>query len=163
MPTIPSWHAVLSDPGEFDVDRSRQRRRYRPSPCSDRLGTPEYSRNPFHARELFRGFSGSHIATAYQVACPLYGSDRIAPAIGGFYFWASGRSVTLPTSRYDYSSDWTPLLVRLSLTGMAASLAAPEPQLMSEDRTKDRQRCSLRFDLKVNRGATSVVRSFAVI
>jgi hypothetical protein len=43
-----------------------------------------------------------------------------------FYFWASGRSVTLPASRYDYSSDWTPLLVRLSLTGMAASLAAPE-------------------------------------
>jgi hypothetical protein len=58
---------------------------------------------------------------------PLNGSDQIAPAIGGFYFWASGRSVTLPASRYNYSSDWTPLLVRLSLTGMAARLAAPTP------------------------------------
>ena len=65
-----------------------------------------------------------------KLLAPLNGSDRIAPAIGGFYFWASGRSVTLPASRYDYSSDWTPLLVRLSLTGMAASLAAPEHQLM---------------------------------
>jgi hypothetical protein len=69
---------------------------------------------------------------------PLNGSDRIAPAIGGFYFWASGRSVTLPASRYNYSSDWTPLLVRLSLTGMAASLAAPERQLMLGDRTNRR-------------------------
>src|SRR5262252_7452593 len=51
---------------------------------------------------------------------------RVARAtIGGFYFWASGRSVALPASRYNYSSDWTPLLVRLSLAGMAASLAAP--------------------------------------
>jgi hypothetical protein len=65
-----------------------------------------------------------------KLLAPLNGSDRIAPAIGGFYFWASGRSVTLPASRYNYSSDWTPLLVRLSLTGMAASLAAPERQLM---------------------------------
>jgi hypothetical protein len=119
MPSSPT-------PGSSTSNRSRHRRRHRPSPCSDRLGTPEKSRNPFHARELFRGFSGSHIATACQVACPPDGSDRIAPAIEGFYFWASGRSVTLPASRYNYSSDWTPLLVRLSLTGMAASLAAPD-------------------------------------
>jgi hypothetical protein len=59
------------------------------------------------AGELFRGSSGLHIATACQAASPLYGSDRIAPAIGGFYFWALGRSVTLPASRYNNSSHWT--------------------------------------------------------
>jgi len=57
---------------------------------------------------------------------PLNGSDRIAPAIGDFYIWASGRSVALPTSRDNYNSDWTPLLAGLSPAGMAASLAAPD-------------------------------------
>jgi hypothetical protein len=56
---------------------------------------------------------------------PLNGSDRIAPAIGDFYFWASSRSVALPASRYGYNSDWTPLLTGLAPAGMAASLAAP--------------------------------------
>jgi hypothetical protein len=49
-----------------------------------------------------------------KLLAPLNGSDRIAPAIGGFYFWASGRSVTLPASRYNYSSDWTYMRIRLS-------------------------------------------------
>jgi hypothetical protein len=65
-------------------------------------------------------------ATACQFACPPCSDPTGFPAVGGFYFWASGRLVTLPASRYNYSSDWTPLLVRLSLTGMAASLAAPD-------------------------------------
>ena len=42
-----------------------------------------------------------------KLLAPLNGSDRITPAIGGFYFWASGRSVTLPASRYIDSSDWS--------------------------------------------------------
>src|SRR6516162_5772637 len=67
---IPSWHAVLSDPGELDIVSSRQRRRHRPSPSVDRLGTPDNPANPFRAGVAFRGFSGSHIATACQVACP---------------------------------------------------------------------------------------------
>ena len=49
---------------------SRQRRRHRPSPSVDRLSTPETPANPFRAGVAFRGFSGSHIATACQVACP---------------------------------------------------------------------------------------------
>ena len=57
---------------------------------------------------------------------PLHGSDRIAPAIGDFYIWASGRSVALPTSRDNCNRDWTPLLAELSPAGMAASLAAPD-------------------------------------
>jgi hypothetical protein len=60
-----------------------------------------------------------------KLLAPLNGSDRITPAIGDFYFWASSRSVTLPTSRYNYSSDWTPLLAGLAPAGTAASFAAP--------------------------------------
>src|SRR5215831_2321591 len=56
---------------------------------------------------------------------PLNGSDRITPAIGDFYFWASSGSVTLPASRYNYSIDWTPLLAGLAPAGTAASFAAP--------------------------------------
>jgi hypothetical protein len=48
------------------------------------------------------------------------------PAVGDFYFRAFNGLVTLPVVGYNYNSDWTHLLVRLSLTGMAASLAAPE-------------------------------------
>ena len=61
-----------------------------------------------------------------KLLAPLNGSDRIAPAIGGFYFWASSRSVTLPASRYNYSIDWTPLLAGLAPAGTAASFAAPK-------------------------------------
>ena len=73
-------------------------------------------------------FGASVVGTLLQpvsLLAPLNGSDRIAPAIGGFYIRASGRSVALPASGYDYNSDWTPLLTGLSPAGMAASLAAP--------------------------------------
>ena len=59
-----------------------------------------------------------------SLLAPLYGPDQITPAIGDFYVWASGGSVALPTARYGYNSDWTPLLAGLSPAGMAASLAA---------------------------------------
>ena len=61
-----------------------------------------------------------------SLLAPLYGSDRIAPAIGDFYFQAFNGSVTLLVAGYDYSSGWTPLLAGLSPAGMAASLAAPD-------------------------------------
>jgi hypothetical protein len=64
-----------------------------------------------------------------ELLVPLNGSDRIAPAIEGFYFWASGRSVTLPASRYNYISDWTPLLVRLSLTTTSAHVGEADQNL----------------------------------
>src|SRR5215472_14947894 len=60
-----------------------------------------------------------------RLLAPLNGSDRITLAIGDFYFWASNGLVTLPASRYDYSSDWTPLLAGLTPAGTAASFAAP--------------------------------------
>jgi hypothetical protein len=50
-------------------------------------------------------------------------------APGGFYFQASNGSVALPVAGYIYNSDWTPLLAGLSPAGMAASLAAPDPDV----------------------------------
>ena len=57
---------------------------------------------------------------------PLNGSDQF-PSRRGFYFQASGRSVTLPAAGYDCNSDRTPLLAGLAPVGMAASFAAREP------------------------------------
>src|SRR6202048_4660860 len=100
-----------------------------PSPRSEQLGTPNPPRNPFHAGQVFRGFPIHAFATACQVArSPV----RIRPtrsAPGSFYFQASNGSVALPVAGYDYNSDWTPLLAGLSPARMAASLAAPEPDL----------------------------------
>jgi hypothetical protein len=67
--TIPSWHAVLSDPGEFDVLIPDSDIDIAFAACGPARHSRK-SRNPFHAGEAFRGFSGSHIATACQVACP---------------------------------------------------------------------------------------------
>src|SRR5262245_60679447 len=77
-----------------------------------------------------------------SLLAPLNGSDRIAPAIGDFYIWASGGSVTLPAARYDYNSDWTPLLAGLSPAGIAASLAALAPTSAWPWRRRDQARCS---------------------
>src|SRR4029077_16674744 len=100
-----------------------------PSPRSEQLGTPNPPRNPFHAGQVFRGFPIHAFATACQVArSPV----RIRPtrsAPGSFYFQASNGSVALPVAGYDYNSDWTPLLAGLSPARMAASLAAPDPDV----------------------------------
>src|ERR1700731_1353061 len=101
-----------------------------PSPRSEQLGTPNPPRNPFHAGQVFRGFPIHAFATACQVArSPV----RIRPtrsALESFYFQASNGSVALPVAGYDYNSDWTPLLAGLSPARMAASLAAPDPDLI---------------------------------
>ena len=125
--TIPSWHAVLSDHGEFDTDKFQSSGvdiGLRRDLTSSAL---PISRNPFHAGHVFRGFSGSHIATACQVARPPCTDLTGLPAIGGFYFQAFDGSVALAVAGYNYSIDWTPMLAGLSPAGMAASLAAPDP------------------------------------
>jgi hypothetical protein len=84
------------------------------------------SSNPLHAVKPFRGLHGSHICYGLpgtRLLGALCGSDR-SPAIGAFYFQASNGSVALPVAGYDYSIDWTPMLVGLSPTGMAARLGA---------------------------------------
>src|SRR5947208_14478208 len=67
---IPSWHAVLFDPGESD---------HRPFQSSDvGIAFAEFSaarhshdsRNPFHAGLDISRLYGSHFAAAYQVARP---------------------------------------------------------------------------------------------
>jgi hypothetical protein len=68
--TIPSWHAILSDLGEFD---------HRPFQSSD-VGVAfagfstarhsQSSRNPFRAGDDFRGFLVHTFATACQIARP---------------------------------------------------------------------------------------------
>jgi len=47
------------------------------------------------------------------------------PANGAFYIQAFSGLVALPAAGYNYNSDWTPLLMGLAPTRMAASLAAP--------------------------------------
>jgi hypothetical protein len=84
------------------------------------------SRNPFHAGFFFEASMVRTLLRPVSLLAPLNGSDQIAPAIGDFYIWASDGSVALPAARYDYNSDWTPLLTGLAPVGMAASLAALE-------------------------------------
>src|SRR5258708_34929854 len=69
----------------------------------------------------------THLVRPTSLLASLNGSDRISPAIGGFYVRAPGGSVTLPAAGYDYNSDWTPLLAGLSPPRMPTSLAATTP------------------------------------
>src|SRR5262249_25918600 len=95
-----------------------------PSSSAYRLGTPNISAIRFTREETFEASWFTHLLRPASLLAPLYGSDRIAPAIGDFYIWASSGSVALPAARYDYNSDWTPLLAGLSPAGIAASFAA---------------------------------------
>src|SRR3954462_7044576 len=99
----------------------------RPSPRSERLGTPKTpairsTRDPVFEASLVRvcyGLSGC--------SPPWTDRTKFPWPTGDFYIQASGGSFALPAAGYDYNSHWTPLLAGLSPAGMAASLAAPEP------------------------------------
>src|ERR1700739_1647440 len=82
------------------------------------------SRNPFHAGGSFRGFHGSHICYGLPVCSAPCTDLTSLPANGAFYIQAFNGSVALLVVGYDYSIDWTPMLVGLSPTRLAASLAA---------------------------------------
>src|SRR4051794_8520643 len=105
----------------------------RPSPRSERLGTPNtpairFTRGPFFEASLVRvcyGLSGC--------SPPWTDRTKFPWPPGAFYIQASGGSVALPAAGYDYNSNWTPLLAGLSPAGMAASLAAPEPKRRDND------------------------------
>jgi hypothetical protein len=98
-----------------------------PSPRVDRLGTPKTPAIRFTRAMTFVASWFTHLVRPTSLLASLNGSDRISPAIGGFYVRASGGSVTLPAAGYDYNSDWTPLLAGLSPARMTTSLAAPTP------------------------------------
>ncbi len=101
--------------------------RHRPSPRSERLGTPVNPAIRF-ARGLYFGASRFAYATACQIARPPT-SDRTRSPLPQRAFTSrlSASLVTLTAAGYDYNIDWTPMLAGLSPAGMAASLAAPNP------------------------------------
>jgi hypothetical protein len=70
------------------------------------------------------GLHSSHICYGLSV-CSAPCTDLTGlPANGAFYVQAFNGSVALPVVGYDYNIDWTPMLVGLAPTRMAASLAA---------------------------------------
>ena len=105
---IPSWHAVLSDPGEFDIDPDIRCRHW-PSPIDQRLGTPDTPAIRF-TRAV--DFVASLVRFRYSLpGCSPPVRIRLErPAFGDFYFQAFNGSVSLPVAGYNYNSDWTPLL-----------------------------------------------------
>ena len=98
--------------------------RHRPSPCYERLGSPDYPAIRFTQGRLF-GASWFAFAAACQVARPLCRSDRSSSGHRDFYLQASNESVTLLAAGYNYDSYWTVLSKGLSPFGMTASVAAP--------------------------------------
>ena len=122
---IPSWHAVLFDPGELG-HRSVQ---YRDADTGLRRELSG-SALPNTPQSVSRGswFSwlyGSHLLQPAKLLAPRYGSDRIAPRST---VQAFNESVALPVVGYDYDSLSGLLLsAGLAPAGMIASFAAPTP------------------------------------
>ena len=108
-------------------DRNRfvpdMRFRHWPSPCYQRLGSPNYPAIRFTQGRLF-GASWFAFAAACQVARPLCRSDQSSSGHRDFYLQASDESVTLLAAGYNYDSLWTFLSKGLSPFGMTASVAA---------------------------------------
>src|SRR2546423_12440158 len=76
--SIPSWHAALSDPGEFGHRMSRTSMPTSPSPRSEQLGTPDppairFTRGPSFGASWF-----THLLRPVRLLALLYGSDRYA-------------------------------------------------------------------------------------
>jgi hypothetical protein len=107
--TIPSWHAALTDPGEFEhricpINRCR----YEPSPRSERLGTLEYPAIRFTRGTYFEAYP---VRLRYGLpGCSPSCTDQTGdfPAYEGFYSPAFHGLVTLPVAEYHYDSHWTP-------------------------------------------------------
>ena len=102
---IPSWHAVLSDPGEFDIDIQI----FDADIGLRRLTTG--SALPTLPQSVSRGFRISWLhwfasATACQVARPPVRIRLDRPAFGDFYFQAFNGSVSLSVAGYNYNSGW---------------------------------------------------------
>src|SRR3954449_10540857 len=104
----------------------------------------QHSRNPFHARPVFRGFTGSPLLRPVRLLAPLDGSDRVSPATGGFYIQASGGSVALPAAGYDYNS--TGLLCWRDFHPQEWQLASLHPILRASPKGQVRRASLNRFD-----------------
>src|SRR3954464_1175416 len=126
LPFRPDMPSSLT-PGSSTSHVSRVAMPTRPSPRSERLGTPNTPAIRFTRGSLFEA---SLVRVCYSLSgCSPPWTDRtkFPWPTGDFYIQASGGSVALPAAGYDYNSLWTPLLAGLSPAGMAASLAAPDP------------------------------------
>src|SRR4051795_11009215 len=75
----------------------------RPSPRSERLGTPNTPAIRFTRDPVFEASLVRQLLRPVRLLAPLDGSDRVSPATGGFYIQASGGSVALPAAGYDYN------------------------------------------------------------
>src|SRR6516225_9705849 len=124
--SIPSWHAILYRPRGLRHRQFQTAMSTWPSPRDHRLGIPDLPAIRFTRGNHFVAYTVRTFATACQFARPPCTDPTSFPAVGDFYYQASNGSVALPVAGYNYNSDWTPLLVGLTPTGMAASLAAPE-------------------------------------
>ena len=109
---IPSWHAVLSDPGESNIDMFQNFDADMAFAVCPPARHSQNSRNPFHAGFSFRGFTGSLPLRPARLLAPLYGSDWDRPAFGDFYFQAFNRSVSLSVAGYNYNNGWISLCWR---------------------------------------------------
>jgi hypothetical protein len=83
---------------------------------------------PILPQSVSRGARISGFLIHVLPSCSPANTDQTdASAPEGFYFQAPNGLVALPVFGHIYNGDWTPLLAGLSPTGMAASLATPEP------------------------------------
>src|SRR4051794_39594577 len=99
----------------------------RPSPRSERLGTPNSPAIRFTRGPLFEASLVRHCYGLSGCSPPWTDLTGFRRPPGAFSIQASDGSVALPVAGYDYNSNWTPLLAGLSPAGTAASLAAPDP------------------------------------
>src|SRR3954471_15077189 len=76
--SIPSWHAALSDPGEFGHRMSRTSMPTSPSPSSEQLGTPNPPAIRFTRGTSFGASRFTHLLRPVRLLALLYGSDRYA-------------------------------------------------------------------------------------
>jgi len=120
LPGMPS----STDPGDFDIDRSRTAMSTWPSPRDQRLGIPINPAIRFARGNHFGASTIRTLATACQFARPPARIRPVSQPSGTFTSRLPDGSVTLSAAGYNYNSDWTPLLAGLSPAGMAASLAA---------------------------------------
>ena len=118
---IPSWHAVLSDPGVLDPTYPEIRCRHWPSPNDHRLGTPD---TPAIRSARAVDFVASLVRFRYSLpGCSPPCTDQTGtPSLGDFYFQAFNGSVSLPVAGYNYNSDWTPACNSHPLERQLASL-----------------------------------------
>ena len=83
---------------------------------------------------LFRGYAGSQLLRPARLLASPDGSDWYKrPATGGFCVQAFDGAVALTVAGYNYDIDWTPMSAGLTPAGMAASFAAPLPQIADID------------------------------